>query len=542
MKRNLFYMAALTLVLASCSENDTTEKKSEAEKNGTAFVGTIGIKTGENPLTRTSFDYDRTGRKLTYYWEPSDKIFLDDNNSATTELTAKAARASFVFETGTYNAPNYTVYYTGSNGTSHNAVTIATTQTQGTPNTTTHVGTAGDCGTGTATRQSNSTYTFTLDHKASFICFLPRTTNAAGTGWVLTSIKVTSDNNIAGGYTLSATGLTGTGSSNTITLNTGNFDITNNATDQARNAAYMVIAPGTHQLTVEYSVRNTVSGNTGTITKTLAAKAYDANTIYPITAHLFEDYSGTKYYLWDAQEDMWFGKTAINYNTGQYNTADAPKYNIYLPPASQPDFIRLNNSTAPEIPGWTMQWGGGNKFYYAVQSAAQCPNIFEIAWIYDSGDVRWDGATPFAFRGTIYRGGAWIKKLSVIAQENSTTVAALKNTYPGVHHGNTDDLVHPDANGGMGPEKSIVQGMPPIADINKYFYVPALGQYAHYQAWPQAIQNTRIDFATKGIYTCSTAYERNYGSYQWSFEFDNAKVKINTINYPSAGIPLWKAK
>ena len=67
MKRNLFYMAALTLVLAGCSENDTTEKKSEAEKNGTAFVGTIGIKTGENPLTRTSFDYDRAGRKLTYY-------------------------------------------------------------------------------------------------------------------------------------------------------------------------------------------------------------------------------------------------------------------------------------------------------------------------------------------------------------------------------------------------------------------------------------------------------------------------------------------
>ncbi|WP_315404903.1 hypothetical protein [Hoylesella saccharolytica] len=537
MKKNLFYITAFALLLAGCSQNDVTEKKPDVEKQGTAFVGIKSIKTGASPLSRTSLDYDRVARTLTYYWEPNDRLFLDDDNSATTEITAKAARASFIFESGTYNAPNYTVYYTGSNGTSHNAVTIATTQTQSTPNTTTHVGTAGDCGTGTATRQSNSTYTFTLDHKASFICFLPRTTNAAGTGWVLTSIKVTSDNNIAGGYTLSATGLTGTGSSNTITLNTGNFDITNNATDQARNAAYMVIAPGTHQLTVEYNVRNTVSGNTGTITKTLAAKAYDANTIYPITAHLFEDYSGTKYYLWDAQEDMWFGKTAINYNTGQYNTADAPKYNYFLPPASQPDFIRLNNSTAPEIPGWTMQWGAGNKFYYAVQSAAQCPNIFEIAWIYDSGDVRWDGATPFAFRGTIYRGGAWIKKLNVIAQENSTTVAALKNTYPGVHDG-TNDLVHPDHDS----EKPIVQGMPPIADINKYFYVPALGQYAHYLAWPEAIRNTRIDFATKGIYTCSTAYERNYGSYQWSFEFDNAKVKINTINYASAGIPLWKAQ
>ena len=535
MKRNLFYMAALTLVLVGCSENETTEKKSEAEKNGTAFVGTISIKTGENPLTRTSFDYDRAARKLTYYWEPSDKIFLDDNNSATTELTAKAARASFIFETGTYNAPSYTVYYIGRNGLTHNNVTIATTQTQGSPNNTAHIGVAGDCGTGTATQNSNHTYSFTLNHKSAYLCFLPRTTNAAGTGWVLTSIKVTSDNNIAGNYTLTATGLTGAGSANSITLNTGNFDITNSETDQDKNAAYMVIAPGTHALTVEYNVKNTVSGNTGTITKTLASKAYDENTIYPITAHLFEDYSGTKYYLWDAQEDMWFGKTAIDYNTGQYNTADAPKYINAWPPIPQPDSVRLNNSTAPEIPGWTMQFGYGNKFYYATQSAAQCPNIFEIAWIYDSGDVRWDGTTPFAFRGAIYRGGAWMKKLSIIAQENSTTVEALKNTYPGVHDG-MNDLVHPDHDS----EKPIVQGMPSTSDINKYFYVPALGQYIGQALSSQDF--TMQYFGTKGVYTCSTAYDRNYSSYQWSFEFDNAKVKINTINYPSAGIPLWKAK
>ena len=123
----------------------------------------------------------------------------------------------------------------------------------------------------------------------------------------------------------------------------------------------------------------------------------------------------------------------------------------------------------------------------------------------------------------------------MIAQENSTTVAALKNTYPGVHDG-TNDLVHPDHDS----EKPIVQGMPPIADINKYFYVPALGQYNGdiFSFTPFVMQY----FGTKGVYTCSTAYDPGYGGYQWSFEFDNANVKINTINYTSAGIPLWKAQ
>ena len=534
MKRNLFYMAALTLVLVGCSENDTTEKKSEAEKNGTAFVGTIGIKTGENPLTRTSFDYDRAGRKLTYYWEPSDKIFLDDNNSATTELTAKAARASFVFETGTYNAANYTVYYTGKNGIAYNNVTIATTQTQTTPNSTEHIGASGDCGTGTATRNPNHTYAFTLNHKSSYLCFLPRTTNAVGTGWVLTSIKVTSDNNIAGNYTLSATGLSGAGSSNTITLNTTDFDITNSATDQDKNAAYMVIAPGTHALTVEYNVKNTVTGNTGTIKKTLASKAYDANTIYPVTAHLFEDFSGTKYYLWDAEQDMWFGKTAIDYNTGAYAGADCPQQ---FTPA---DANRWFNASAPILPGFTITFGYGTHFFYATRSAKDCPNVFELAWYFDKGDIRWDGVTAFAFRGAIFHGGAWIKKQQIIANENHIApLSLLKSTYPGVQN-DPQSLVNPD--GGIsadGPRKPIGQGMPSAADINKYFYVPALGQYST-NVYSQTT-STLTNLGTSGYYTCSNAYTLD-NNYQWVFTFNNTELHLNSIDFLKSGVPLWKAK
>ena len=533
MRKILFYAAALAVVLASCSQKDMTDKTPETpetEKQGTAFEGTSEVNTGENPLSRTSLDYDRAARTLTYYWEPNDKIWLDDNNSAEADFTVKAATGRFTFTSGTFNAPNYNVYYTGTNGTSHNTVNIATTQTQGTPNTTSHIGTYGDCGTALATRTSAGKYGFTLTHRSAYLCFLPRTTNATGTGWVLTAVKVTSDNNIAGNYTLTPTGLTGTGSSNEITLGISNFDITNAATDQARNASYMVIAPGVHTLTVEYTVKNTISGNTGTIVKHLDAKDYHANTLYPVTAHLFEDYSNTKYYLWDAQEDMWFGKTAINYNIGKYNASDCPQYST---PATDP---RLPNTAAPQI---TESWAGWN-LYRATRSAAECPNICELAWYYDKGDVRWDATLAFTFRGALYHGGVWIKKQKVIADENSTTVPALKNTYPGVQN-DPESLINPNARGGQGPEKSIGQGIPSAADIKKYFYMPALGQYEGENGDKDNWGNLS-KLGIQGDFTCSTAYERMMGGYQWSFMFNNSKLALNSLNYTSFGIALWKAK
>ena len=66
MRKNLLYAAVLSVALAGCSQNDTKEKTYETQNRGTAFVGTKSIKVGENPLSRTSLDYDRTARTLTY--------------------------------------------------------------------------------------------------------------------------------------------------------------------------------------------------------------------------------------------------------------------------------------------------------------------------------------------------------------------------------------------------------------------------------------------------------------------------------------------
>ena len=473
MKTKYLFLAAMSVIgFSACSNDNSLDSGNSNSGEGIVFAGTNVAVKRDMSGSRTSADYDRDNHTLTFYWEPNDKIFLNDNNSATTAITAKQARAGFIFYSGNYTASTYDVYYTGANGTSYNTVNIATSQTQNAPNSTSHFGQAGDCGTAQATRQTGGGYKFDLTHHSSYLCFLPRTTNAAGTNWVMTQVKVTSDNNIAGAYTLSTSGLSGTGSSNTITLNTNNFDVTNSQTSQPTNAAFMVIAPGTHSLTVEYTVKNTVSNETATITKTLTPnKGYNANTVYPVTAMLFTDYTAAKYYQWDAPQDMWYGKTPIDYVTGIYNRSD-------LVTAS--DANRMSQETYTGVSyNYATDLGAGvysstTTLYQAKATSKNNPTIQEMVWFKDKGDAHWDDNAVWTFRGKLYKGGMWIKKPGIIAAENGITEAAMKTTFP-----------NPVQRGGFemhgGTNNTIAQGTP--TNTANYFFLPALGSYEnHYQS------------------------------------------------------------
>lgn len=473
MKTKYYYLAAMAVLgLTACSNDDSVSPRTDKQAKGAVFAGGNTEVNSDAQGTRTSANYDRNAHTLTFFWEPNDKIFLADGNSGSTNITTKQARASFYFETGTYTNPTYDVYYTGTNGTSYNTVNIATTQTQNAPNTTSHFGQAGDCGTAQATQQPNGNYKFDLTHRSSYLCFLPRTTGAAGTNWVMTQVKVTSDNNIAGDYTLTTTGLTGTGSSNTITLNTNNFDVTNSETSQPTNAAYMVIAPGAHSLTVEYTVRNTVTNETATINKTLKAnKNYVANTVYPITAMLFTDYTSQLYYQWDAPHDMWYGKVPLDATIGLYNVSDAPSITTY-PSLTINDPNRVAAAQHGEYTSTEFQYtlsGNSNSVWMltARATAANNPTVQEMVWFRDKGDAHWDNNAVWTFRGKMYKGGMWIKKPNIIASENSTTVEAMKTTFP-------NPLTWQFEMHGGG-HNSITQGTP--TNTANYFFLPALGSY-----------------------------------------------------------------
>ena len=445
----------LTLMFASCANEDVAQNpnSTDNDKNLTTF-------TAGDPSTRTSMESD--GK---FFWEAGDKIYVKDDNGAwhasSNSPTGKTDNFKFKVP-GTYTAhTSYDVYYPGQGGSNDQAV-IAASQSQAEPNTTAHFGAAGDCGMAKANKVSGKQqFAFTLDHKAAYLLFLPRTSNTILHNCYLTKVEVNSDNDITSTYTLDpVTGkLTGTGTGKQIVLTTkgsgtyaNGFPLTNNATSAATNGAYVVIKPGIHTLKIRYWVKDIATGTEGTITKILSSASYDQNKYYNITANLnIRDYDGTKYYMWDAQQNYWYGHEWNSANPWQ-PVLNSNRNNNY--PQSNTDPRYYNESD----PGLYIS-------NPAIHSCKDLPNVNEMTWYAAKGDPRWDADELWTTMGHLYKGGMWFKKKSVLLAE---------------HHYNSGgavDGIDWRSNGG-GNSWSASQTLPSAADAGKYFYLPALGYYS----------------------------------------------------------------
>ena len=449
----------LTLAFASCANEEVAQNpnSTDNDKNLTTF-------TAGDPSTRTSMESD--GK---FFWEAGDKIWVkDDNgtwNASSNSPTSKTAYFKFKVP-GTYTAHmSYKVYYPGQSG-NQDQVTISASQTQATPNTTTHFGAAGDCGMATANKLSGKQqFAFTLDHKAAYLLFLPRTSNTILHDCYLTKVEVNSDDDITDTYTLDpATGkLMGTGTGKQIVLETkgsgtytNGFPLTNSIASAATNGAYMVIKPRTHTLKIRYWVKDVATNVEGTITKTLASATYDQNKYYKITANLdVKDYDGDHYYMWDAQEQYWKGYEWTKHlpgNTGQPT---------------------LNGNTSPNYPtygdtsGRNYNHGGGYGRYDATTALFKTlPNANEMSWYCMQGDPRWDADELWATMGHLYKGGMWFLKKANITGYRTDKAYDNVTDYRIV-----SGAASTCSNGSLKP------GLPSAADAYKYFYLPALGYY-----------------------------------------------------------------
>ena len=442
----------LTFAFVSCANEDVAQNpnNTDNDKNLTTF-------SAGDPSTRTSMESN--GK---FFWEAGDKIYVKDDNGAwhasSNSPTGKTDNFKFKVP-GTYTAhTSYEVYYPGQGGSNDQAV-IAASQSQAEPNTTAHFGAAGDCGMATATKvPGKQQFAFTLNHKAAYLLFLPRTSNTILHNCYLTKVEVNSDNDITSTYTLNPTTgkLTGTGTGTQIVLTTGGsgaypngFPLTNNATSEATNGAYVVIKPGTHTLKIRYWVKDVATHVEGTITKTLASATYDQNKYYNITANLnVRDYDGTKYYMWDAQQNYWAGH--------EWNSANPWQPTLMSQPAN-PNYPQ-NNS---DVPRWYHEGSGA---FQATQSCAGLFNVNEMTWYAAYGDPRWDADELWTTMGHLYKGGMWFKKRSVLQAD---------------HHYDTERSVdgtdwRTNENGNIWPAS---QTLPSAADAGKYFYLPALGWY-----------------------------------------------------------------
>ena len=446
----------LTLMFTSCANEDVVQNPNniDNDKNLTTF-------TAGDPSTRTSMESD--GK---FFWEAGDKIWVKDDDGAwqqsSNSPTAKTASFKFKVPGKFTQSSTYKVYYPGQSG-NQDQVTIPATQSQSEPNTTTHFGTSGDCGMADASKLSNGSFAFVLDHKAAYLLLLPRTSNTILQNCYLIGVEVNSDNDITSTYTLDpVTGkLTGTGTGKQIIISTGGsgtyangFPLTNNTTSAATNGAYVVIKPGTHTLKIRYWVKDIVTNVAGTITKTLASATYDQNKYYNITANLnTREYDGNHYYQWDAQQYFWYGyewTKNLPAGIGQPTHVGDPPGNF------------AHNSSDP---GHRFQ---NEAFTYGVDNPAthapckDLPNVNEMTWYAAKGDPRWDTDELWTTMGHLYKGGMWFKKKANISGYNKNTAVD-----------GTDWRI----SGSHNQLWSVSNILPSAADADKYFYLPALGRY-----------------------------------------------------------------
>ncbi|ERK03605.1 lipoprotein [Hoylesella pleuritidis] len=508
----LSYVAVFVLlaVMAGCSNGDAvlnTEKETAANKENadlTAFAS------ADAPNTRTSLDYHSGA----FFWEDGDHIYVkDDGNDfkKSSNFVSGTRQAHFKFMMpGTYASNSYTVYYPGADGV-NDQVTIAAEQTQTEPNNNTHFGKAGDCGLGKAIKNASGQFDFTLEHKASYLCFLPSTSHTLVSTYI-TKIEVSSDNNIAGSYTLDAVGnkLTGSGNGKTITLTTkgsgdyaDGFPLNKNNTSLVTNRAFMVIAPGYHKLTVKYYIRDVQTNVEGVIVKKLKAFNYVAREYYDIASKLDVKVCDDKYYMWDAQDEYWAGHKAAQPKKNGVQSSGYPK--------------------ASDVNRWY------NKVNYptpASQSAKNCPNVNVCIWYCLKGDPHWDNTTLWTTWGHLYVGGMWFKKASVIASENGKASAAeLKKADPLGR-----DLATKKLFVNMPNNNQIASGTP--INSSNYFFLPAAGYYS---------SGKLEDFGTHGRYWSCTP-EPFFSGRAYYLYFYNGDVVVGNIYERDGGFQVWRTE
>ena len=499
--KSLAAVFGMALTFASCANEDVpqnpTDPNKDNDKNLTTFMAG-----GE---TRTSLDYSGN-----FYWEDGDYIYVKDDDGVLQKSTnaPKSKVAAFKYKVpGKFTAnTSYKVYYLGKNsdGTS---VSISTAQSQTAPDNTEHFGTAGDYGTATATGTlGGKSFSFELEHQPAYLVFQPYTSNTILHDCYLTKVEVTSDNDIAETYTFNPT----TGALDASAVTNGNkivlttsgsssnpdgFPLTNNTANVATNGAYMVIKPGAHILRVRYWVKDLVTEVEGTITKTLSQKTYAPNTYYDMTANLnVRDYDGTKYYMWDAQQNYWAGH--------EWNSANP--WQPVLNGNSNSNYAKNNMDSR-----WYNQGSNGSLYFDATHSCAGFPNVNEMTWYAAKGDPRWDEDELWTTMGHLYKGGMWFKKKSQISGFNANT-AVDGSDWRTVDKNQT----------WWNPSHTL----PSAADAGNYFYLPALGIY---------LSGSLISVGSDGSYWSSSTcpfYWHSYKAYSISIYSDHVIVFGNYRN------------
>ena len=500
MKTNILpFLALASLLFAACAtDNIEPGKQKQGQEIDTTGLTAFSMeKPNEDPETRLVGEY--TGSGVRFFWTRRDKLFVynpdpqrniewrrDKHNNIYEMIKdlpganddGRFPRAKFWFE-GEYTKPEYRVRFTGRNSSYADKVVFMDTGNYLGPDLTGYEDIqTGDFATGIAHRQADGNYTFSLDHKASYLTFRPYSTQKAflqDGGWPLEQIEISADQSVCGQFDIKGDTIdlssrpTGYNRSTTGTLSykngKRNTRIPSNLTSSSLDIV-MNIPPGTYtNFTVKYFFQDrSFSQGTGYVTKVYPRVTFTAGKNKVVSQKLQStEYPADTYYMWDAAvgQHYWKGYEWNGPNPHQplYTSTDqtSDKY-----PKDNTD-SRWYNEMAPYADPT-----GAAPAVAATRSCKDLPNINELCWYVQYG-LACEDREIYVVMDRIYCGGIWLRKLSAIARSEGKTVEELKAKAPdGIDY--TRSIKEPNLGSGyMTTEKP--------DDLKDYFCLPMMGVY-----------------------------------------------------------------
>lgn len=465
--------AGLFAACSSESADNGGNAGGETKQYQAVFISKAPAAEAKQATTRTTGTYN--GSKLNFSWTPNDKLWIHDGTdlvkNSGDDITGVKASAKFYYNRS-FLGPSYPVRFTGTNAVRGDQVTIAANQTQAHPNDASHIGQDGDCGTAIAT-QVGVTYTFHLAHKAAYITFMPWYGQDELSPTVsIQEIKLTIDaaanpgKSIAGTFNFNDNGI-GTlvsGGSNTIVLKLSGEFLVPKTADRLKNAAIMVVNPGTYKnVTISYTLTDTKTNVTGTVSQTFDKMTFNAGKNRPVAKQemAMKNYK-PNYYQWDAGKPYWDGYT------GTIPIVDGDRGHQYQP-----------------VPGSNRYMNASPSAFNGSNICKSTLNVNEATLYTFFGDSHWDGNILWTMNKHLYNGGLWLKKLKYITVggTHATFVHPVydilvwsRNYIPSTT--NTYWNNWSEGNTGLAAAdkwtKNVSHTGKP-SDIDKYFFLPAMG-------------------------------------------------------------------
>ena len=377
-------------------------------------------------------------------------------------------------------------------------------------------------------------FNFELQHLPHYLCFLPRCENASLANNIrLTKIRLENDNSDGTIEVVGATYLLDQDPFNSVGIDTrynvielqstdGNgFPIAATTADAAADACYMAILPGEHDLILTYTIKDPTTHVEAKITKKVSG-TFKAGEITDVTANLTPMIFDDKYYMFDAQDEFWGGKYKQFQLTTNYTTE------------TNADHFPKSRTSDPAY--WAnedlKQYKGIGPFQTATHSAAECPNVNEFKWFVTHGKDYFDENWVWATMNHLQKGGFWVKKLSVIAQEQHKNINDLKLAAPDGTDYRAQTTPFNE------PYLSYANGTPP--DISDYFFIPLTGFYGYIDAPLAHIHEVR--FTSLGAEGAGYYWSSTPGCYLVAYGGSPGRAGLQLFSgSPLSGAKVWNS-